>query len=400
MKITAVQTIVMATLGVALFAFGALAQTPPQAPAQALEAAPAPSTAALAPAALDQMLAPIALYPDPLIAQILMAATYPLEIVEAHRWLQDPNNAALSGNSLATALTSQPWDPSVKSLVAFPQILAMMDGNLEWTERLGDTFLADQAAVSNAIQRLRQTAAAAGTLNTTQQQVVTTTPEEITIEPAMPDVVYVPVYDPELIYGVWPYPGFPPYYFPGYFDGVIVSGIGFGWIGVTVIAPLWGWCRWDWPRHHIDIDRGRFGELNGHHVPPTGVWQHDPDHRHGVPYRNPQVQARYAASARVPKATRELRGFPVAGTPAERGAAPSDAAGVHTVVPRAPVSTEPRVPPVFESFGNGANVRAQAERGRESRMTMPSFHQATPQRGMPSGGGGRYAPSGGGRGQR
>ncbi|WP_052719555.1 DUF3300 domain-containing protein [Paraburkholderia fungorum] len=347
------------------------------------------------------MLAPIALYPDPLIAQILMAATYPLEIVEAHRWLQDPNNAALSGDALAAALTNQPWDPSVKSLVAFPQVLAMMDGNLEWTEQLGDAFLADQAAVSNAIQRLRQRAAAAGTLNTTQQEIVTATPQEITIEPAMPDVVYVPVYNPELIYGVWPYPGFPPYYFPGYFDGVIVSGIGFGWIGVTVVAPLWGWCRWDWPRHHIDVDRGRFGELNGHHVPTTGVWQHDPDHHHGVPYRNPQVQARFAASARVPEATRELRGFPATVTATERGAVPFGGAGGHTVLPRAAVGPEPHLPPVFESFGNGANVRTQAERGRASRMTMPSFQQATPQRGMPSGcGGGCFEPSGGGRGQR
>lgn len=130
MKITAVRTIVTAALSVELFASGALAQIPPQVSAQAPEAAPAQAAPALAPAALDQMLAPIALYPDPLIAQILMAATYPLEIVEAHRWLQDPNNAALSGDALAAALTNQPWDPSVKSLVAFPQVLAMMDGIL------------------------------------------------------------------------------------------------------------------------------------------------------------------------------------------------------------------------------------------------------------------------------
>lgn len=381
MKITVIQTIVMAALSAALLTSAALAQTPPQVP----EPTPAQSPPALAPSALDQMLAPIALYPDPLVAQILMAATYPLEIVEAHRWLQDPNNAALRGDALATALTNQPWDPSVKSLVAFPQILAMMDGNLDWTERLGDAFLADQTAVGNAIQRLRQRAAAAGTLNTTQQEVVTTTPQEITIEPAMPDVVYAPVYNPDLVYGVWPYPAFPPYYFPGYFDGVIVGG--FGWIGVTVVAPLWGWCRWNWPRHHIDIDPGRFGELNGHHVPSTGIWQHNPDHRHGVPYRDPQVQARYSASARVPEATRALRGFPGPTTATERGAAPFGGAGLHTIVPRTAVAPQPHVPPVFESFGNGADARTQAERGRASRMTVPSFQQAAPQRGMSSGGG-------------
>lgn len=164
MKITAVRTIVAAVSSVMLFGLAALAQTPPLAPV------PAQLAAALAPAALDQMLAPIALYPDPLIAQILMAATYPLEIVEAHRWVQDPNQAALAGDALAAALTNESWDPSVKSLVAFPQVLAMMDGNLDWTERLGDALLADQTAVSNAIQRLRQRATAAGTLNTTQQE--------------------------------------------------------------------------------------------------------------------------------------------------------------------------------------------------------------------------------------
>lgn len=391
MKTRAVRTIILAGLGAALFALGARAQTPQPIPAPAPVSAQAQSAAALSPAALDQLLAPIALYPDPLVAQILMAATYPLEVVEAHRWAQDPDNATLSGDALAAALADEPWAPGVKSLVQFPQVLAMMDGNLDWTERLGDAFLAEPAAVSDSIQRLRQSAAAAGTLKTTQQQVVTTTPQDITIEPAAPDVVYVPVYDPALVYGVWPYPGFPPYYFPGYFDGVIVGG--FGWIGVTVFAPLWGWCRWDWPRHHIDIDRGRFGELNGHHAPASGIWQHDPDHRHGVPYRNAQVQARFGASARVPDATRELRGFPDQAMPTGRGGA-----------------LAPRIPPVFESFGNGENVRAQAERGRASRMAMPSFGQGAPMmrgmppgggggRAMPSGGGGRAMPSGGGRGR-
>ncbi len=400
MKITAVRTIVAAALGLALFALGAPAQGPPQATAQEPVPLPAPahSAAALAPAVLDQMLAPIALYPDPLLAQILMAATYPLEIVEAHRWLQDSDNAGSSGDALVAALTKQPWDPSVKSLVAFPQILAMMDGNLDWTERLGDAFLADQAAVSDAIQRLRLRAASAGTLNSTQQEVVTTTPQDITIEPAMQDDVYVPVYNPQQAYGAWPYPGYPPYYFPDYFDDVIVGGIGFGWIRVTRVAPLWGWGRWDWPRHQIDIDRGRFGELNGHHVPTTDIWQHDPDHRHGVAYRNPQVQARFAASARVPEATRELRGFPGTVTTTERRTVRSAAAGTRAGLPRAAAAPGPRPPPVFESFGNGAAARAQAERGRTSRMTMPSFRQAAPQRSVPSGDGrGAVTPPGSGR---
>ncbi|MFP3564434.1 DUF3300 domain-containing protein [Paraburkholderia sp. SIMBA_030] len=126
------------------------------------EVQPAPQAAApLTAEQLDQMLAPIALYPDPLVAQILMAATYPLEVVEADRWVQQPGNAALQGGQLTGALEQQPWEPSVKSLVPFPQVLKMLDDNLEWTERIGDAFLASQPAVMDSIQRLRQRAQAA-----------------------------------------------------------------------------------------------------------------------------------------------------------------------------------------------------------------------------------------------
>jgi len=135
---------------------------------------------------LDQMLAPIALYPDPLVAQILMAATYPLEVVEAERWLQDTQNAGLRGDQLAAALEQQPWDPSVKSLVPFPQIIRMMDQNLQWTEQLGDAFLAEQPQIMDSIQKLREQALAAGTLQSTPQQIVSTQDQTILIEPANP----------------------------------------------------------------------------------------------------------------------------------------------------------------------------------------------------------------------
>jgi len=157
--------------------------------ASAQDAAPAPKSQVTAPFTaqeLDQMLAPIALYPDSLVAQILMAATYPLEVVEADRWLRDPNHAALKGEPLAAALDQQQWDPSVKSLVAFPQILRMMDGNLDWTEQMGDAFLANQAASMDSIQRLRQWPEAAGKLSSTVQEVVATAGPAITIEPASP----------------------------------------------------------------------------------------------------------------------------------------------------------------------------------------------------------------------
>ena len=368
---TIAATVIVLLLGVSV----ALAQVSP--PAQ--PAAPPPT-----PQQLDQMLAPIALYPDPLLGQILMAATYPLEVVEADRWLQTPANAALKGDQLATALAPLPWDPSVKSLVAFPQVLQMLDRNLDWTERLGDAFLADQASVMDAVQRLRQRAQAAGKLASTPQEVVTTEGPDIAIEPASTGIVYVPVYDPSLVYGVWPYPDFPPYYFPGYFPGVVIGGIGFGWFGVTIIAPLWGWDHWDWRAHRINIDRDRFAALNLHRPPiGGGVWQHDPSHRGGVPYRDAATRARFPAA---PQAGRSIRGYPT-GTAEPLRLPP---AGAPPRVVRPQVTS-----PTIESFGRGADVRSQAERGQASRMQMPSFQpRAAAPRPAPSG---RSAPSSAGR---
>jgi hypothetical protein len=160
---------------------------------------------------LDQLLAPIALYPDALLAQILMAATYPLEIVKADRWLQDPSHANLRGDQLAGALEAETWDPSVKSLVPFPQILRMMDQQLDWTEKLGNAVVAQQPDVMDAIQRLRYQAAAAGTLWSNAQERVTTERQGIVIEPANPEFVYPPVYNPAGVYGPWPYPDYPPF---------------------------------------------------------------------------------------------------------------------------------------------------------------------------------------------
>ena len=134
-----------------------------------------------------------------------MAATYPLEVVQATRWLQDPNHGALTGSALVAALDLRPWDPSVKALVSFPEILRMMDGALEWTEAVGDAFLFDQVAVMDAIQRLRLRAQSAGTLVTTPQQMVLTQDQAIGIIPADPQVVYVPMYDPAAVYGTWVY---------------------------------------------------------------------------------------------------------------------------------------------------------------------------------------------------
>jgi len=171
------------------------------------EAPPAPpppvSALTLRAEQLDQLLAPIALYPDALFAQILMATTYPLEIVKADRWLQDPSHANLRGDQLAEAIEAETWDPSVKSLVPFPQILRIMSQELDWTEQLGNAVVVQQPDVMDAVQRLRHEAAAAGTLWSNAQQRVTTERQGIVIEPANPEFVYPPTYNPAGVYGPW-----------------------------------------------------------------------------------------------------------------------------------------------------------------------------------------------------
>jgi hypothetical protein len=382
---------VAGVLAIMLLALPAMAQTPSPGPA-----------ASLTPEQLDQLTAPIALYPDALVGQILMASTYPLEVVQADRWLQASANATLTGDPLAAALAQQPWDPSVKSLAVFPQILRMMDGNLTWTEQLGDAFLAGQGAVMDSIQRLRQQAVAAGMLKSTPQEVVSSVDGVITIAPPDPNSVYVPVYDPSVVYGTWPYPDYPPDYFPGYFPGVTIGPQGFGWLDVGIVVPLWGWAQSDWGGHRINIDANRFNTLNnGQPAIASGAWQHNPAHRGGVPYRDPAVSARFKGAT---AASRNARGFPDA-APAEHAPdaapeaehapaaaaakaterapaaaaarAPEAAARAPTVAARAPAVARP-TPPVLASFGRGLDVRAQAQRGQASRASAPAPRAAAP----------------------
>jgi len=242
----------------------------------------------LSPARLGQMLAPIALYPDDLLADILMAATYPLDVVEAARWLQGPQNAALKGDQLFAALQQKSWDPSVKSLAPFPRILRMLDANLEWTEQLGEAYLAYPAAVMDAVQRLRRRAQSAGRLVTTPQEIVRTEQqptrieESITIEAPSPEVVYVPICDPSFAYGPWTYPDYPPF-FP-VFAGATISGC--GWISGPIVAPFWGWSVLNFRTRHIEIDRKRLAlfdrdrdrERDRDHALDE-EWRHDPGHR-------------------------------------------------------------------------------------------------------------------------
>ncbi|MET0277348.1 MAG: DUF3300 domain-containing protein [Pseudorhodoplanes sp.] len=202
----------------------------------------------LKPEELDQLVAPIALYPDTLLSQVLIASTYPLEVVEAERWAEQNKN--LKGDALKKAVDPKKWDDSIKSLAAVPDVLKMMSDKLDWTQKLGDAVLAQQPDVMDAIQRLRQKAQANDKLKTNKQQKVTTTSQGsqnyIAIEPSEPNTVYVPYYDPAVVYGAWPYPSYPPYYFPtpGYIaGGLIATGVAFG-VGYAVGAWTRGGNYW------------------------------------------------------------------------------------------------------------------------------------------------------------
>ncbi len=344
-----------------------------------------PGSAALSLTAeqLDQLVAPIALYPDSLIAQILMAATYPLEVVEADRWLRNAANAALTGGALTAALQQLPWDPSVKSLVPFREVLHLMNANLDWTERLGDAFLAGQADVMDAVQRLRLRARAAGSLASTPQQTVSTEDQEVTIEPANPDVLYLPVYNPWCAYGAWPYPDYPPFYFgssAGY-CGPADDILAFGG-GVYPAFAFWARGHLDWRHREIRVNHGRFQQFHAGHEPPAGTWQHDPMHRHGVPYRSPETAARFPGPAHsTPNVVRGFAPGPSIMAP-ERATVPSVGRRPGPIGPPSPpagLAVPPRpLPPAYESFGRGAEVRGEAARGFSSRMAppAPSFHAA------------------------
>jgi hypothetical protein len=259
------------------------------------------------------MLAPIALYPDDLLADVLAAATYPLDVVEAARWLQDSQNAALKGDQLFAALQQKSWDPSVKSLTPFPRILRMLDANLEWTEQLGEAYLANPAAVMDAVQRLRRRAQLAGRLVTTSQEIVRTEQEPtrieetVTIEAPSPEVVYVPICDPSFAYGPWLDPDYPPF-FP-IFAGATIGGC--GWITGPIIAPF----VLNFRTRHIEIDRKRLAlfdrdrdrERDRDHA--LGEeWRHDSAHRGNVPYRDAAVRALFGSGTPAANINPGLRG--------------------------------------------------------------------------------------------
>jgi hypothetical protein len=433
----------------------------------ALWSSPTPAQSP-APAALfkseeiEQLVAPIALYPDSLLAQVLMASTYPLEIVSAARWVKA--NPSLKDQALDEAWQAQTWDPSVKSLAVFPEVLAMMNEKLDWTQKLGDAFLAQQADVMSAIQRLRSKAQAQGNLKTTNEQNViveplpvsqTTETQEviveppapgqttiIRIEPANPQVVYVPTYNPTVVYGAWPYPAYPPYaYYPPGFVAA-TSLLSFG-AGVAVGSALWGNCNWG--HGDVNINVNNYNHFNRTNIT-SGTWEHSVEHRKGVQYRDSVSQQKFNRAVSTRNDAREaFRGRAESG---RQQLAHGGAEGVRSNLERGGAGAEPRDRPherqiadrqrpegdrelasrerpeagrgtqrqlgqehrqvrahdqyradrprqaeAFHGLGNGREVRRDSERGLASRQSAAASRASAIER---HGGGGRFGGSGGG----
>jgi Protein of unknown function (DUF3300) len=279
------------------------AQAPPAGPSTSSTGTTSTEAKSFPQQELDQLLAPIALYPDALLAQVLMASTYPVEIVMADRWVKE--NPSLKGKALEDALQSQTWDPAVKSLAVFPQVLTMMSDKLDWTQKLGDAFLAQQKDVMTTVQALRGKAVTEGSLKDSEQQKVVTEAENnttiIKIEPANPEVVYVPTYNPTVVYGAWPYPAYPPYYWypPGYYGGGALLGFT---AGIIIGGALWGNCNWG--GGDVNINVNRYNNFNRTNIS-DGNWRHNVDHRGAVPYRDKGVQQKYGRGQAGDAASRD-----------------------------------------------------------------------------------------------
>lgn len=331
---------------------------------------------------LDALLAPIALYPDSLLTQVLMASTYPLEVTTANRFMQQ--NPGLNGAALDQALADKTWDPSVLSLTQFPQVLAMMDDKLEWTQQLGDAFLANQQAVMDTVQSLRARAQAAGNLQSTPQQTVVVRDQAIDIEPAQPQVVYVPVYNPMVIYGPWWVPAYRPWYWVpprvyGYpTAAVVATGIAFG-VGLAIAVDHWGWARPNWRSHNITVNVNNRYFVNRPVYQTryaSGTWQHLPEHRQGVAYRDAGTRDRYQrVDPRAVQERGDFRGHDVPRqTPTLRPGPPVSS------VPRPALRPAGRPQPTFTPAFNGTQNRAQVQAGADrGRASMQSVNRAPAQ---------------------
>ena len=337
-----------------------------------------PQSGALgSPQQLDDLVSPIALYPDPLVGEVLAASTYPMELAEAEQWVRD--HPHWKPSKLMNEAKKQNWDPSVQGLVAFPDVLANLTQNMRWTTQLGNAFLVQQADVMQAVQRMRAQAEAKGTLHSTPQENVTTQNQggqtAISIEPANPDMWYVPNYNPMYVWGAPAWGAYPPLLYPG-------IDVGLGWYpGIDLGLYFGGWGGWGWSPNwyggSVFIDYSffnRFGFRNfgGGGRLGTGVWAHNPEHRLGVPYANRDVASRFAGRGNVGGAgiRSSNRGEPGQQRFGNQGFEQRGFTGNHSV---------------FGGYHDGGMTRTQSDRGFSSMGAGRSFGGG----GMRGGGGRR-----------
>ncbi len=372
----------------------------------------APAKKPFKPEELEQIVAPIALYPDSLLSQVFMASTYPLEVIEAARWAKA--NKDLKGDKLTQELEKKTWDASVKSLVNFSQVLAMMDEKLDWTQKLGDAFLAQQKEVMDTVQKLRAKAQEKGNLKSTEQQKVVVEEKVIKIESTSPQVVYVPTYNPTVVYGTWPYPAYPPYYYypPGYAAAGAAISFGVGFAMGAAWGYAWGGCNWHGGEVDIDVNRNvehnrninrdqagtnRAGTTSG-----KSSWQHDPQHRKGASYRDTATAQKFNKQASPPTAQsreafrgRAEQGRQQLSSPAERSRASAAASRPAASQTRPAASqtrsarSQTRSGSALGGYEGGNSVKNQANRGYQSRQSSASSSRSR--------GGSRAATSSGSR---
>jgi hypothetical protein len=279
-----------------------LAQAPRAADVK-VAAAPAETAAKLPPEQLDSLVAPIALYPDPLLAQTLAASTYPLEIIQLQQWLA--KNTNLKDKALAEAVAKQPWDPAVQSMAAFPDAVKRLAEDIQWTADLGNAFLAQQSDVMDAVQRMRKKAKDNNALTSSEQQKVETkvieTKEVIVIEPAKPEVIYVPSYSPTYVYGPPVYP-YPPIYYPPYTPGAAFVGFSMGIMIGAAWGGAWGHCGWGHNDINVNVNNNYNRNANINRNTNVGgggnSWQHNSQHRGGAPYADKATASKFGGTAR------------------------------------------------------------------------------------------------------
>jgi hypothetical protein len=361
---------------------------------------------------LAQMLAPVALYPDDLLTQLLMASTYPLEIVQAARWATKHKD--LKGDKLTEALEKEDWDPSVKSLVNFPDVLAKMNENLEWTQKLGDAFLAQQKEVMDTIQMLRKKAQEAGNLKDTKEQKVVQEKETIIIQSASPDVIYVPSYSPAVVYGGWYWPAFPPpppfFPFPPMvtpYGGAMAFGMG------VAMGAAWGyaWGHANWHGGDVNINASRNTNINnninrekykndmknkGLGEGGKGNWKHDASHRKGASYRDQGTAQKFnrGSTSDAARSRESFRGR------SEQGRQDlSRGGGDRGSFDRGSSERGGRDSAFGGGGQRGSEARQQSSRGSSSRQSMSSGGGSRGGGGFSGGGGSRGGGGGGGGGR-